>query len=224
MIYNNVMCGRYGFTYENEKDFLNRFEIDSIEFELRESYNVAPTQSMPVIERHSPNSLHLRKWGVKPSWNPKLFLINAKAEGVATSNIWKRAFIESRCIVPASYFFEWKVLSDGKQPYLIKLKHEKMFGFASLLVTYHDEKKEEQQGYVIITTTPNSLMENIHNRMPVILRKEDEDEWLNPDVVEPEKLLKLLNPYPTAEMEAYPVASLVNTPKNNFKEVTNPLK
>lgn len=217
------MCGRYGFTYENEKDFLNRFEVDSINFELKESYNVAPTQEMPVVEKHSPNSLHLRKWGVQPSWS-KMFLINAKAENLATSKVWKNAFVESRCIVPASYFFEWKRLEDGKQPYLIKLKHEEMFGMAGLIVTYHNEKKEEQQGYVIITTTPNELMSDIHNRMPVILRKEDEEEWLNPDNVEEERLSKLLNPYPTNEMEAYPIASLVNSPKNNFKEITNPLQ
>ncbi len=216
------MCGRYGFSVKDEREFLDRFDIETVNFELRDSYNVAPTQEMPVIERHSPNSLHLRKWGVQPAWS-KTSLINAQAEKVATSNVWKKAFVESRCIIPASFFYEWKRLSDGKQPFLIKLKKQDIFGFAGLVVKYHDEKKQEHEGYVIITTTPNALMEKIHNRMPVILRKEDEDEWLNPDNVEPEKLMKFLEPYPASEMEAYPVSSLVNSPKNNFPEVTKAL-
>lgn len=217
------MCGRYGFSVKDEREFLNRFEIETINFELRDSYNVSPTQEMPVIERHSPNSLHLRKWGVQPGWS-KMFLINAQAEKVATSNMWKKSLSESRCIIPANFFYEWKRTTDGKQPYLIHLKNKQMFGFAGLLVTYHDEDKKEKEGFVIITTTPNSLMEKIHNRMPVILKKEDEDDWLNPDNVEPEQLLKLLKPYPASEMDAYPVSSLVNTPKNNFKEITKAIK
>ncbi len=218
-----IMCGRYGFSIKDEREFLNRYDIETIDFELRESYNVAPTQEMPVVERHSPNSAHKRKWGIQPGWS-KMFLINAQAEKLTTSSLWKKAFMESRCIIPASFFYEWRRLTDGKQPYLIKLKHHDLFGFAGLLVKYHDEKKQEKEGYIIITTTPNSLMEKIHNRMPVILKKEDEDEWLNPDNVEPEKLSHLLEPFPATEMEAYPISSLVNSPKNNFKEVTKPLK
>lgn len=217
------MCGRYGFSIKDEREFLNRFEIETLNFQLRESYNVAPTQEMPVVERQSPNSAHLRKWGIQPGWS-KMLLINAQAEKLTSSSLWSKAFIENRCIIPATYFFEWKRLSDGKQPYLIKLKNQRLFGFAGLLVKHHDAKKQEKDGYVIITTTPNFLMEKIHTRMPVILRRENEDEWLDPDNVEAEKLLKLLNPYTASEMEAYPISSLVNSPKNNFKEILNPIQ
>lgn len=220
--YNWNMCGRYGFTIKDDREFLDRFDIESVDFELRESWNVAPTQEMPVIEKHSPNSAHLRKWGVQPAWS-KMFLINAQAEKLSTSSVWKRAFVESRCIVPATYFFEWKRLSDGKQPYLIKLKHQDLFGFAGLVVKYHDDKKEEKEGYVIITTPPNELMDKIHNRMPAILKKEDEEAWLNPDNVEPDQLMSFLYPYKTSDMEAYPISSLVNTPKNNFPEIIKKL-
>lgn len=216
------MCGRYGFTIKNEKEVLDRFDIETVNFELHASYNVAPTQEMPVVERHSPNSLHLRTWGIQPGWLKKL-LINAQAEKLAASSVWKKAFIESRCIIPASFFYEWKRLPDGKQPYLIKLKNQDLFGFAGLLINYHDEKKENKLGYVIITTQANHLMENIHIRMPVILRKENESEWLNPDNGEIEKLLQLLDPYPESEMEAYPISSQVNSPNNNFPEITKPL-
>ncbi len=214
------MCGRYGFTDPDQ--LYARFDVEEHLKDLKDNYNVAPTQEMPVIEKHSPNSVHIRKWGFKPGW-ANMFLINAQSEKLSSSSMWSRAFRESRCIIPATYFFEWKKLSDGKQPFLIRLKNKKMFGFAGLLLTYHDEHKKEHQGFVIITTTPNKTMEQIHNRMPVILKKEDEEEWLNPDNTEPEKLLKLLNPYPDDEMESYPISSLVNKPANNFPEITKPI-
>src|SRR5689334_14896851 len=140
------MCGRYGFSIKDEREFLNRFDIETIDFELRESWNVAPTQEMPIVESHSPNSSRIVKWGVQPAWS-KMFLINAQSEKLAISGMWKKAFVESRCIIPATYFFEWKRLSDGKQPYLIKLKKEELFGFAGIVVKYHNDKKEEKEGY-----------------------------------------------------------------------------
>lgn len=213
------MCGRYGFTIKDEKEFLNRFEIETINFELESNYNVAPTQVMPVIERHSPNSLYRRRWGVQPGWS-KILLINAQAEKLTESKLWKKAFLESRCIIPANYFFEWKKTNNGKQPYLIKLKGGKSFGFAGLILSYLNEKKEEVTGFVIITTKPNQLMKEIHIRMPAILRKDDEDDWLNPDYSEPDRLLRMLTPYPSDDMELYQVSSLVNSPKNNYPEIT----
>ncbi len=214
------MCGRYGFTYPDQ--IYDRFDVLE-HLELKENYNVAPTQEMPVIEKHSPNSVHIRKWGIKPGW-ANTFLINAQSEKLATSKTWSKAFRESRCIIPATYFFEWKKLSDGKQPYLFRLKNKKMFGFAGLVLTYHDDNKKEQHGFVIITTTPNKTMAEVHNRMPVILKREDEETWLNPDETEAENLLNLLNPYADSEMEAFPISSLVNKPANNFPEITKPLK
>ncbi len=216
------MCGRYGFVYRGKKYFEERFDLSKV-FDLDNSYNVSPTHKIPVVERHSPNSLHLREWGIKPSWS-KMLLINAQASKLATSKVWSRAFRENRVIIPASFFYEWKRLDDGKQPFLIQLKNKEMMGFAGLLVTYKSDKGEEKEGVVIITTEPNELMEKIHNRMPVILRREDEDDWLNPDITEPKKLEKILSPYPTDEMEAYPISSQVNSPKNNYPEITNPIK
>lgn len=214
------MCGRYGYT-ASDAELSARFDLDLRDFELRESYNIAPTQEEPVIERHSPNSVHLRKWGVQPAWS-KMMLINAQASKVAESKVWKKAFTESRCIVPASWFYEWKREGKEKQPFLIRLKSKELMGFAGLVVTVHNNDGEDQNGFVIITTEPNSLMEKIHNRMPVILRKEDEDEWLNPDNVEPERLMKLLNPYSAEDMDAFPISSLVNSPKNNSLDIITP--
>jgi putative SOS response-associated peptidase YedK len=216
------MCGRYGFTASPD-EVSERFDIETVSFEINSNYNVAPTQEMPVVEKHSPNSLHLRRWGIQPGWS-KIFLINAQAEKLASSGLWKKAFLENRVIIPANYFFEWKRTTDGKEPFLIRLKSKDLMGFAGLNVKYHDKEGKEKEGYVIITTKPNSLMEKIHNRMPVILRKEDESEWLNPDNNEIDRLEKMLDPFPSNEMEDYKISSLVNSPKNNFPEITKPLK
>lgn len=216
------MCGRYGNTF-SDKELIERFDAEAFEFEIQNNYNVTPTQEEPVIERHSPNSVHLRKWGVFPGFMKGGVLINAQAEKLAHSPVWKRAFLESRCIVPFSYFYEWKVLKKGKQPYLIHLKNKELMGFAGLVVTTKNKDGEEHTGYVIITTEANPLMREIHNtkhRMPVILEKKDEDDWLNPDNADPDELMKLLKQYPESKMEAYPVSSLVNKPSNNSEEIT----
>lgn len=219
------MCGRYGFDITEEK-LSKRFDLDSIGFELRKSWNVAPTHEMPVIERHSPNSVHLREWGIHPAWSSKI-LINAKTDRLATSRLWSKPFRESRCIVPASYFYEWKLVEDGsKQPYLIKLRDDEMMGFAGLIVEYTDEKGEKKNGYVIITTEPNKLLQEIHNvkyRMPIPLTKEDEDAWLNPDITEPERLESLLKVYPDREMEAYPVDKRVGSVQFNSPALMKPV-
>jgi putative SOS response-associated peptidase YedK len=219
------MCGRYGFTVEKEEDFLRRFDLENAEFELMNNWNVAPTQEMPIIERHSPNSVHLRKWGMQPVWSP-MYLINAKIEKLATSRFWSKPFQTSRVIVPASYFIEWQKLEDkSKQPYIIRLKSKEMYGFAGLLVSTKDEKGNDMEGYVIITQPAGEFMSDIHHRQPCILKKEDEDAWLNPDIVESEKLLPLLTPFPyESEMEKFPVSSLVNKPANNFPELLKPVK
>lgn len=226
-LYEDDGCGRYGFTIKDEREVLERFDIEKINFELRDSYNVAPTHEMPIVERHSPNSLNLRKWGVFPAFMKGGMVINATSEKLATSFLWKKAYAESRCIIPFRFFYEWKVLSDGKQPYLIQLKSKELMGFAGLIVTTKGKDGVEHSGYVIITTVANPLMAEIHNtkhRMPVILKKEDEDKWLNPDTTEPEHLEKYLTQYPQELMEAYPVSTLVSSPKNNFPELLKPLK
>lgn len=222
-MYNEFMCGRYGFTIETEEEFLRRFDLESAEFELINNWNVAPTQEMPVVERHSPNSVHLRKWGIQPEWSPML-LINSKIEKL-DGRFWKKSFHTSRIIVPASYFIEWQKLDDKKQPYIIRKKDKNMFGFAGLLVTGKNKSGEEQMGYTIITQPAGKFMAKIHHRQPCILNNENEDKWLNPDTVEPEHLKPLLDPFPyETEMEMYPVSSKINIPKNNSPDVLKEIK
>src|SRR3954453_21386631 len=176
------MCGRYGLG-DLDNRFSSRFKIANYIGELEPRYNVAPQQAMPVIISKKERGRQLRiadamQWGLIPSWTNDLKKavrpINAKAETVGELPSFRGPFRQKRCLVPASSFFEWKQTAQGKVPYLIHLKGEELFGFAGIWDHWFGPDGSELRTYAIITTEPNSLMAELHNRMPVILRPEDE--------------------------------------------------
>ena len=208
------MCGRYGLVSTDK--LAERFDAEKFKSELDKRYNIAPCQNLPVVTRHSPNQIEIMRWGLIPFWakDEKIGyrMINARAETVAEKNSFKKSLQSMRCLVPADFFYEWQVTKEGKQPMLIRLKSQEIFAFAGLYSTWKNPEGEEIKTYTIITTEPNKIITPIHNRMPVILTRDEEDEWLNPDMVEPEHILKYLDPYPSDEMEAYPISKSVNSP------------
>ena len=211
------MCGAYGFLgtsgFQKSVNLLLRYQLDN-NIKPEDGWNIRPSMKALIITRNSPNTGVMSTFGYKPPWSESMMLINAKSETVAELPTYKKMFRESRCLVPASYFFEWQKSEGMKQPYCIKVKNNNAFSFAGL---YND------QGFVIITTKPNELMEPIHNRMPVILTEKEEEEWLNHDTSE-DRLISMLTPFPADKMEAYPVSSLVNSAKIQSKEVIVPIK
>jgi putative SOS response-associated peptidase YedK len=211
------MCGRYSIIPGN--NVADRFQVEHIQEPLLPSYNVAPGATMPVVTRNSPNRLELMKWGLIPFWakDPKISYktINARAETVASSPAFRDAFKRRRCLVPASGFYEWRKTERGKIPYFIHLKDAELFAFAGLYDVWKDPEGNELRTYTIITTIPNDLVQPIHNRMPVILHPDDEAMWLDPKMSDTKALRALLNPFPDALMEAYPVSRAVNTPAMN---------
>lgn len=186
-------------------------------------FNVAPGMFMPIVMRHSPNTAILARWGLIPSWAKDSAIgyrtINARAEGIAQKPVFRGPFRHTRCLVPTTGFFEWKHIGKEKIPYFISLKDEKLFAFAGLYDQWHDAEGKALTTFTIITTEPNTLMESIHDRMPVVFTKKDEDTWLNPDETDTDKLLKLLDPYPAEKMEAYPISPLVNNLDNDTPEI-----
>jgi len=219
------MCGRYGIQ-STERELLSRFDLTKIAEQIPMSFNVAPGATMPVVVKQSPNSLELMRWGLVPRWakdlDHGLKTINARAETVAEKPMYRKLLGSQRCLVPASGFYEWQKTPKGKQPYWIRLKSEELFAFAGLWDTWHDPDGGELHTYTIITCAPNQLMEPIHNRMPVILRREDEESWLDPDTVESERSVPLLRPYSAGAMEAYPVSRAVNNPQNDGAKLVEP--
>ena len=177
---------------------------------------------MPVVVRNSPNRLVEMQWGLIPSWSKEpraqFSTINARAETITKSPVFRGPFKSRRCLVPASGFYEWRQTDQGKQPYCIRLKAGELFAFAGLYDVWRDGEGNELSSYTIITTTPNDLVAPIHNRMPVILQQEDEQVWLDNEA-DSARLLALLVAYPADEMEAYPVSRAVNSPANEGAEL-----
>jgi len=196
--------------------------------EIKRRYNIAPSQEVAVVANNGQNEVEFFQWGLVPSWakdpaigNP---MINARAESLAEKPSFQRAFRRRRCLILADGFYEWRKEPEGraKTPMYIRLKSGKPFAFAGLWEIWRPEDGTSLKSCAIITTTPNKLMEQIHNRMPVILPREACEQWLNPEEQPPDKLMGLLNPYPAEEMAAYPVSRFVNDPRNNSPECIMP--
>ena len=214
------MCGR--FSIIDIEDIRERFKTKPID--LKTNYNVAPTQDVPVI---TGNQLSLFRWGLIPFWakDPTIGnkLINARAETVDEKPSFKHSLQRKRCLIIADGFYEWKKEGSTKRPHRITLKNKELFGFAGLWDTWRSPAGDIINTCSIITTTPNDLMAPIHNRMPVILSRDSERVWLDQSIVESPILKSLLVPYPSDQMIAYEVSTLVNSPKNNVPECLVPV-
>jgi putative SOS response-associated peptidase YedK len=204
------MCGRY--SLGNPDQLALRFEAE-LNDALKPRYDVRPTQVMPVVVNRGSNQIELMQWGLIPAWakEPKP-IINARAETVAEKPSFKRAFVSSRCLIPASSFYEWQETKSGKQPHLFKLKSQDLFAMAGLCSLWKSPQGEAIPTYAILTTAANGVVGKVHQRMPVILRQADERLWLDPDLKDPDFLQGLLNPFPASQMTAYPVSSELNRP------------
>src|SRR5665647_3762098 len=140
---------------------------------------------MPVVVEHDHVELVLMEWGLIPHWAKDLksskHPINARAETLAERPMFRGLLKHNRCLIPASGFYEWKQDGPRKEPYYIHLKESPLFAFAGLYDVWDDANGEAHPTYTIITTEANDLVAPLHNRMPVILRPEDEIRWLSPE-------------------------------------------
>jgi len=217
------MCGRYSLSNTGEiGDF---FEISDIRLPPR--FNIAPSQLAPTIriDAEGERVLDQLQWGLIPHWfrdkPTSSMFINARGETLHEKPAFRTAFQRRRCLVPASGFFEWKKTSGGKQPFFISLANQPLFAFAGI---WDRVSKEEGplESFSIITCEANELVSDIHLRMPVILPAEHYEEWLHSE--DQSGLRQLLVPFPSDEMQVYPVSRLVNSPANDSPECIKPLK
>lgn len=203
------------------------FEEFTHHVKFRPRFNIAPSQSVPIVRVNGDKAeLSIVRWGLIPYWSkdkPKLAPINARAETVATSAMFRHAFERRRCLVPADGFYEWQGAKPPRQPFFIHKPDDSVFTFAGLWERWRAAEDDQPlDTFTIITTTPNKLMAEIHNRMPVVLNPGDYGTWL--DTTSPaDKLRSLLAPYPDGELEAYPVSPHVNSPKNDDPECAEPI-
>ena len=221
------MCGRFTLTAD-PGDLQKAFPGLTIQVPLRPRYNIAPTQPVAVIANTADSKLDFFNWGLIPSWakDPEIGsrLINARSETLAEKPSFRSAFRRRRCLVLADGFYEWKAVPElkSKIPMFIHLKSKRVFAFAGLWEIWSSSDGSEICSCTIITTQPNDLIQSIHNRMPVILPPTAYKDWLDTAERTPDSLAKWLSPFPSEEMEAYPVSRLVNSPQNDVPECIQP--
>lgn len=216
------MCGRYTL-FANYQDIIERFAIEAAineEFYIP-SYNIAPSNSvLSIVNDGRVNRLGFLKWGLIPPWakdeKSGYKLINARAETLMVKPSFREAYKKRRCLVIADSYYEWKRQDDNsKTPMRIKLKTNELFGMAGLWERWQTLNGNTIYSCSIITTQANELTKNIHERMPAILKPEDEKVWLDPAITETNQLNGLLKPLSDSLMEVYEVSNLVNSPLNN---------
>ena len=217
------MCGRYSLA-SDYGTIQHRFRIDAKNLPYKQRYNIAPTQDVLTVTRAgNRNNAQFMKWGLIPSWSKDAKIgsrmFNARAESLLERRSFRKAFQYQRCLVVADGFFEWRRVGKLRIPIRIILKHAGPFGFAGLWESWKSPEGKRIESCTIITTVPNNTMEIIHDRMPVILTKEAEEQWLSTSTVDTAELKKLLVPYPSSNMETFTVSGLVNNSVNDIPEV-----
>ena len=210
------MCGRFSLV-DGTKVVERRFDVKITHSTFETYYNAGPSMKLPIIIRNeehgNQNELVLGTWGFMPPWMKNFRpQANARVETVAEKRMFKDAFKKRHCLVPANSFFEWSEEDKLKQPYLFRLKDNPLFAFAGIY-----EEAAEPGGlpnFALMTTEANSFMAKLHHRLPVIVRIDDEDKWLQQ--LDEGESLNIETQYPSDQMEMYPVTRKIN--KASYQE------
>jgi putative SOS response-associated peptidase YedK len=217
------MCGRF-LLATPPSAVAELFGIDQVEIDWPARYNIAPTQMVPVIrQRDQKRTLSLLRWGLVPSWadDPSIGnrMINARAESIDTRPAFRSAFQQRRCIVPADGFYEWKKLGPRrKQPMAILAADRQLLALAGLWERWRPRDQPDApwlETCTILTCPPNDLLREVHDRMPVVLERQDVARWLDPAVQLAAALKPLLAPCPSQRLTMYPVGPYINTPQHD---------
>jgi putative SOS response-associated peptidase YedK len=226
------MCGRFA-RYSLSRELERFFNAQPPAFEIHPNYNVAPTHEIPVIVQHE-DARHIKKrhWGLVPFWAKDTSIgsrmINARVETITSKPAFRAALKQRRCLIPANGFYEWKGTSGNKQPYYFYSSSGEPFAFAGLYEIWEDKEAPPgaapYKSCTIITTDASDAVKDVHIRMPLILKPEAYDDWLDPENKEPGRIEKVLKKGYMKDFKRYPVSKLVNQVGNNSKECMEPLK
>jgi putative SOS response-associated peptidase YedK len=224
------MCGRYTLTNLGQVSIRFAVAEPNDDLDVGPRYNIAPTQGVPVILAPTgERALASMRWGYQharlagTAGAPAP--INARAETLLEKPLFRGSLTRRRCLIPADGFYEWQATAGrkSKQPYYISLADHQLFAFAGIYTERIGPDGEQESSCAIITTTPNTLMEEIHTRMPAILAPEDEALWLDPAVAADTAVMACLRPYPAALMTAFPVSTRVSSARNEGPDLIEPL-
>ncbi len=197
---------------------------------MSQRYNIAPSQPVITIRqdaREPVRTLSTMRWGLIPSWAKDIGIayktINARSETIATTPSFREPFKSQRCLVPADGFYEWQRNGRTKQPYCFEVNGGEVFAFAGLWDRWRNPQGDVVESCTIMTTTPNSLVSDIHDRMPVILNPDDYDLWLDPGFRDVASVSEILRPFDAALMHRYPVSTRVNQVLNDDADCAKPI-
>lgn len=214
------MCGRTSLAAK-VGPLSNRFNATPADgVSIKPRYNIAPRDDLVAITNDEPTEMDNLQWGLLPHWanDPEDVPrpINARSETVSEKPMFRDALEKRRCLILADGFYEWKGTRGGKQPYRIEQPGREPYAYAGLWDTW-EHNGDSVRTCTILTTKANTVVADIHNRMPVILNPEDENTWLSGGDVE--VIQSLCKPYPADDLRAYPVSKRVNNPENDTPDL-----
>jgi putative SOS response-associated peptidase YedK len=227
------MCGRYVVTWQPD-EVSERFQLRRVPeglFQTYMNFNAAPTQELPVIviDESGERVLRPMQWGLRARWakpgdKKAVAPFNARAETVLDKPMFKNLIKRKRCLVPARGYYEWQNRGDYKQPYLIGPPDDELIAFAGLYDEFIPQGEDDPvASYTILTTDPSEFASQFHNRMPVILDRDEEDDWIDPTNDDPVGILPLARTF-EGELNAHPVSRAVNNVRNNDESLIEPIE
>ncbi len=232
------MCGRYVMS-KATGDLLRHFEAKDVEGSPPPpSWNVAPTQDVPIIaERMDEDAVERRlliaRWGLVPSWAKEVKigskLINARSESILDKPAFRKAAIKRRALIPAEGYYEWEKTPDGKKiPHYLHSEKNELLAFAGLYEFWPDPSLPVDDPHrwllscTVLTTTAHDSMGHVHDRAPVIVPPEMFRDWLNPGTTDKSEVQRILDAIPEPVLTPTVVTDRVNSVRNNGPELIDP--
>ncbi len=223
------MCNRYRLTHS--KQYLaERFQAADDEIEERPRYNIAPTQPVLTVRKEQGKKVRqftTMRWGLIPSWAKDMSIgtktLNARSETVTTTPAFRDSILTKRCLIPADGFYEWRKMGSVKQPYCFEVGEGEVFALAGLWDQWASLDGKIIESCTILTTTPNSLVADLHDRMPVIVPPDKYELWLDPDVTDFKAICDILKPYDAKLMRLYPVSRKLNNSRIDDADSASPV-
>lgn len=187
------MCGRYSLD-TNINNLINRYNVVGGDVDFSPTKEIFPTNVVPVIINKGKNKIKLMKWGFMPSF-AKRPIINARSETVDEKITFRYSFYNRRCIIPATSFYEWEKVEDKKIKRRIKTKNTGLFSLAGIYSVFENKEGKYYEAFTILTRDSLGKMKNIHHRMPIVIPREKEDLWLDPNVRDGKILKEIFNSF-----------------------------
>src|ERR1700687_980710 len=191
-------------------------------------HNIAPTQPIPVIiVENGARHFRLMRWGLLPAWvkDPRKFtlLINARAETVQEKPAFKNAIKRRRCLIPADGYYEWQASGKRKRPHFIHRRGGGPIGLAGLAETWIGPNGEELDTVAIVTAPASADLAVLHDRVPVMIKPDDFDRWLDCGAHDAEDVMTLLRGPSVGEFAWHEVSTRVNRVANDDEQLVLPI-